>query len=763
MNWNWISFLSCWKRGWHRAQSGYPSLAIALVLLAFLGTTQDLKAHYGLKPLTDEHIQHMETHWSKVVEVKPNKLGALRIQKHLKEHGQPPIDVSVAQTHEEEITTNKTLNKVAAVKAKTLPLPSHVDNSTLPSFPPIGDQGPEGSCVAWATTYYQATHEIGFLDGKNNKTSFTNVLSPKWTYNLLNQGQDGGLIITDPYSLLSQNGAVSIANFPYDANYLGWDLNAQDWISAISNRTGTAQMIGMLNIQGSAALPTIKQLLNNGHVVTFGTYIDSWVFTSVGQDPSAPSPYAGQYAASWMNGTSGGHCMTIVGYDDTVWIDVNGNGVVDSGEKGAFLVANSWGTNWGNNGFVWISYDAFLQTSAVPNGPNNGRVPAGDALDSNVVSVLPISANYSPSLVGQFSISQSQRDQFTISEGVSDTTQTSPAQTVGCFGLTNQGGPLNFNGTSSSTPQTATFAVDLTGFISSTPAAQRFYLLVGDTVAGSPTTISTYALLDLVHNKQVACSQVPLSCDNSNISPYVDYNFSGNILPNPPVVAITSPVNNANLTGTVEVTMNATSNIGIAKVALYIDSVLYATDTTSPYIISVDTTKLSNGAHTLYAIAYDTQNNSTKSGSITVQAQNYPASVCVNAGGDAVTYWGVSWLKDFGFTNSGTYSLNLPFQNPVYNSERYGNNFSYTFAVSNGLKKVTLKFAEIYFKAAKQRVFNVAINGKQVVSNLDLYKLVGYGVPYDLSFPVTVTNNSITISFTSIKNNAKISAIKITP
>jgi hypothetical protein len=43
----------------------------------------------------------------------------------------------------------------------------------------------------------------------------------------------------------------------------------------------------------------------------------------------------------------GGHAMCVVGYDD----ERNG---------GAFEVINSWGGEWGNNGFMWIPYAAFV-------------------------------------------------------------------------------------------------------------------------------------------------------------------------------------------------------------------------------------------------------------------------------------------------------------------------------------------------------------------------------------------------------------------
>jgi len=46
--------------------------------------------------------------------------------------------------------------------------------------------------------------------------------------------------------------------------------------------------------------------------------------------------------------------MSIVGYDDSIWCDINGNGVAEAAEKGAFKVANSWGTGWGHEGDCYI-------------------------------------------------------------------------------------------------------------------------------------------------------------------------------------------------------------------------------------------------------------------------------------------------------------------------------------------------------------------------------------------------------------------------
>jgi len=88
-----------------------------------------------------------------------------------------------------------------------------------------------------------------------------------------------------------------------------------------------------------------------------------------------------------------------------------------------------------------------------------------------------------------------------------------------------------------------------------------------------------------------------------------------------PVVSITSPANNANISTTTTVTANATDDVAMSKVEFYVDSVLKATDTTAVannYTYSFDPTLFSVGAHTIYAKAYDTSNNTTNSTSITV-------------------------------------------------------------------------------------------------------------------------------------------------
>lgn len=77
---------------------------------------------------------------------------------------------------------------------------------------------------------------------------------------------------------------------------------------------------------------------------------------------------------------------------------------------------------------------------------------------------------------------------------------------------------------------------------------------------------------------------------------------------------------------------------------------------------------------------------------------------------------------------------------------------------------MNLKFAEPWWTRPQQRVFHVAINGSTVLSNFDIVGQAGAAnTAIDKSFPVAVTNGTITIQFTSVIDHALVNAIEITP
>src|SRR5581483_3770784 len=103
----------------------------------------------------------------------------------------------------------------------------------------------------------------------------------------------------------------------------------------------------------------------------------------------------------------------------------------------------------------------------------------------------------------------------------------------------------------------------------------------------------------------------------------------------------------------------------------------------------------------------------------------------VNAGGPAYTDpSGNVWSADSGYVNGTTYGsshwISSTATPPLYQTERYNAGvLEYRFSVPNGKYNLTLKFAEIYFNSAGQRVFNIAIDGTQLEANFDIFAAAG--------------------------------------
>lgn len=440
----------------------------------------------------------------RIRDVRPNSLGISRTNVERTKRGMNSLSSGVARAHGKETVVDQELNDFGGGTPSSGAdffagvLPAAVDNSKLAAFPPIGSQT-VNNCVGWAMGYYQHSHNLALTLGyANNTTDQSTKCSPKFLYNMINSGSDNGAYFSDAFLMLQKHGCINKGNLPENSDYLSWDLNPDHWQAGIPGRTLPVQYI--YNVDTQAGLDQMKQLLTNGYVLTYGTYINSWQFTTI----KSGGP-AGQKVMYWMNGQNGGHAMTIVGYDDSAWVDINANNVVDAGELGALKIANSWGTNWGNAGFAWIAYDALKSVSAVSGGPSAGRVAAFQGkLAYHMVPRATAGSPYRPNYLAKFTVRQGLRNQLSLKFGSSDGTSSSASSTFSPFALMNKGGALSFNG--STTPVDGTFVMDLSDLPISSSAQNKVYLTVADSTSGSPATLSDFVLLDQVNSTQSSAS-----------------------------------------------------------------------------------------------------------------------------------------------------------------------------------------------------------------------------------------------------------------
>jgi beta-glucanase (GH16 family) len=93
-----------------------------------------------------------------------------------------------------------------------------------------------------------------------------------------------------------------------------------------------------------------------------------------------------------------------------------------------------------------------------------------------------------------------------------------------------------------------------------------------------------------------------------------------------PTVSLTSPSNGVTSSGTITVSGSASDNVGVKSVSLYVDGASVASDTTSPYSFSLDTSHYSDSTHSLQLKASDAANNVGSSATVTITIKNQTAT-----------------------------------------------------------------------------------------------------------------------------------------
>jgi fibronectin type 3 domain-containing protein len=181
-------------------------------------------------------------------------------------------------------------------------------------------------------------------------------------------------------------------------------------------------------------------------------------------------------------------------------------------------------------------------------------------------------------------------------------------------------------------------------------------------------------------------------------------------------------------------------------------------------------TGLSNGTTYFYEVtAVNGAGESGKSNEASARPLASNAIIAIDAGGGAVG----DFVADTDFSGGNATSVSNaidtsgvanPAPQQVYQSWRYGNS-SYTIPnlTPGASYSVRLDFSENVATAAGQRVFNVAINGIQVLTNFDIFATAG-GAFKALAEQFTATANSsgqIVIQFTTVVGSARISGIEI--
>lgn len=216
------------------------------------------------------------------------------------------------------------------------PLPESV--SLLKFAPPARDQGAQGSCVAWSSAYAARTILEAARTGENPASL---AYSPAFLYNQIGlEGCQGSYIIR-AMEFMKERGAVPYNEFPYDENNCTRQPDRSLLEEAARNRMHGFNRLTSDEGTKEISIRSIKEHLATDAPVVIGMMVgESFMQPMMGQDLWEPAP-----GDNSMMGF-GGHAMCVVGYDDRKY-------------GGAFLIFNSWGPEWGNNGAAWVRYGDF--------------------------------------------------------------------------------------------------------------------------------------------------------------------------------------------------------------------------------------------------------------------------------------------------------------------------------------------------------------------------------------------------------------------
>jgi C1A family cysteine protease len=222
------------------------------------------------------------------------------------------------------------------------PLPAAVDLRAWAS--PVEDQGGLGSCTAQAGAGVIEYYERKSF-GRHIEAS--RLFLYKTTRNLMKSRGDSGAYLRSTMGAMVLFGVPPEPYWPYTDDAEAFDKEPPAFCYAFAQNYKTLLYYrhDAAGLGRAAVLDRIKTYLAAGHPAMFGFSVYSSI-DQAGTSGRIPLPYGRERI-------EGGHAVVAVGYDDAMTV---ANAAGGETARGALLIRNSWGRDWGERGYGWLPY-----------------------------------------------------------------------------------------------------------------------------------------------------------------------------------------------------------------------------------------------------------------------------------------------------------------------------------------------------------------------------------------------------------------------
>ena len=393
-------------------------------------------------------------------------------------------------------------------------LPYMVDNSALPHMRPVLFQM-GASCGQACAVGHNFTYEINAVRGLPADTS-SNQYATHFTWNFMNGGKGWyGVSYFHSFEILRLCGNPNVNDYggSYYDDGKRWMTGYDAYYNSMKNRIAGAYKIKTDTEEGILALKNwVYDHLGKSVVGGVASFYANVPYNAVLLNDTTPEGGKHVLTEWYPNPT---HALTVVGYNDSVrWdyngdgmytnhLDLNEDGVIDpkDWEIGAVKIVNSHGVNQLDSGYCYMMYKV-LAEDIEEGGIWNQAVHIVDAI-----------SDYEPELTLKIQLEHDSRQAIRVRAGISnDTTDAMPSEILSFPIFNYQGGHHYMQGYDTAEYyKTIEFGLDITPLQKHIPTGEpvKFFLLVDEN--------------DPEHNgfgSIVSCSLMDYSSGSANEVPF---------------------------------------------------------------------------------------------------------------------------------------------------------------------------------------------------------------------------------------------------